>query len=137
MEGVLARLGWFVVGAIIVAYLIFIVLSSIVNAQASGINAPIPVRDELQANEHNLSGMVMVQSPCDELSVKTPEQISPDVYQLTFTTWREPSVTCPNDATPRAFQTVLFAPAAGIYFVATLDNVALPIAVIPVPVTPQ
>lgn len=136
MEGVLARLGWFVTGAVIVAYLIFMVLSSVVNAQAAGLNAPIVIRDNVQANVHDLSGMVMVASPCDELSVQT-SQVSSTVYQLSFSTWREPSVTCADDSTPRSFHTVIFAPGAGVYFVATLDNAALPIAVIPIPVTSQ
>lgn len=131
MEGVLARLGWFIVGAVVVAYLIFLIGSSILNAEASGLNAPIVVRDELRANEHQLSGMVWVSSPCDELSVQT-SQVSATLYELSFSTWREPSVTCGNDSIPRAFHTIIFAPGAGVYFVATLDSAPLPIAVIPI-----
>jgi len=130
MEGALARAAWFIVGAIIIAYLSYLIAASFVGAQAAGLNMPIAIRDDLQPNKHQLSGMVMVPSPCDELTLKT-EQISETMYELNFTTWREPSVTCADDSTPRAFRTVLFAPSAGVNFVATLDNVALPIAVIP------
>jgi hypothetical protein len=102
-----------------------------VKEQAAGESSPIVVRDELKANQHQLSGMVNVPTPCDELSVKT-QSVSDTNFELVFTTWRQPSMNCPDDPTPRAFRTILFAPATGVYFVATLDGKAFPIAVIPV-----
>jgi hypothetical protein len=131
MGGVVSHLSWFAIVSVVVAYATSAVLGSIVNAQASGANAPIIIRDELSANEHTLSGMVMVPTPCDELSVQT-ETLSKTTIALLFTTWHEPSVTCGDDATPRAFQTALFAPAAGVTFTATLDDKDLPIAVVPI-----
>jgi len=124
------QLAWFAIVSIIIAYVVYIVASSVVNAQAAGLNEPVLVRDELRPGEHELSGMVMVPSPCDELAVQT-RQISTTQYSLDFTTWREPSIACSDDRTPRDFQTSLFAPAAGVYFVATLDGQALPIGVVP------
>lgn len=122
-------LAWFFVTAVALSYMSYLIGGNIVNAQASGATAPVVIRDEVQANSHQLSGMVMVQSPCDQLSVKT-QALSATDYELLFTTWREPSVACKDDPTPRAFRTILFAPPTGVYFIATLDDVALPIAVI-------
>ena len=131
MEGVFARLGWFAVVAVLVAYSLYLIIGGMVNAQASGVGGPILIRDDLRANQHQLSGMVTVPTPCDQLSVKT-EALSASTYALVFTTWHEPSVDCGTDPTPRAFRTTIFAPASGIYFVATLDGVSLPIAVVPI-----
>ncbi len=121
---------WFVIVAVGVAYISYLVIGGVVNAQASSA-PPVVVRDEVGVNAHHLSGMVMVPTPCDQLSVST-ETLSPTTYSLLFKTWREPSVQCAEEPTPRAFRTVLFAAAANTYFVATLDGAALPIAVIPV-----
>ena len=89
------------------------------------------VRDELRAGEHQLSGMVMVPTSCHELSVDTAT-ISRTDYALVFKTWREPSVTCSDDEVPRAFHTVLFAPAANVNITATLDGSGLPLIVLPI-----
>ncbi len=131
MEGVFSRIGWFFLSALVFAYTFSLIVGNIVSAQAAGANDTILIRDELQANSHQLSGMVMVTSPCEELSVRT-QKISTSNYALILKTWHEPSVTCAQEPTPRAFHTILFAPAAGVYFTATLDGVALPVALVPV-----
>ena len=131
VEGVISRLSWFVLISVVVAYASYLVLGSIVNAQESGVNEPTLIRDELRANRHSLSGMVMVPTPCDQLSVTT-ETISKTNFAIVFKTWHEPSVDCGNEPTPRAFETELFAPAAGVTFTATVNDKALPIAVIPI-----
>lgn len=130
MEGMASRLTWFTIVAIAVAYGSYLVAGNIVNAQAAGRDDPVLIRDELAPNQHRLSGMVMVPSPCDQLSV-TAQELSATNYALIFKTWREPSVTCDDDQTPRTFRTIVFAPAAGVYFSATLDGRSLPIAVVP------
>src|SRR5437868_4807703 len=84
---------WFLVFATAAAYGSYLVLGSIVHAHASGIYEPVVIRDELQANKHTLSGMVMVPTACDQLSVET-HSLSKTTFALTFRTWREPSVTC-------------------------------------------
>ncbi len=131
MEGMFSRLAWIAAVCVIISYATYLVVGNIVNAQASGINEPVVIRDELRPNTHQLSGIVVVPTPCDELSVDF-KALSTTTYSLILKTWHEPSVTCGNDPVPRAFHTTVFAPAAGVYFVATLDGVALPIAVIPV-----
>lgn len=130
MEGILSRMIWVLAVSVVVAYLVYLIVGNIVNAQAYGANHPVVIRDDLEANRHLLSGMLMVPTPCDQLSV-TATKIGSVSYRLNFTTWHEPSVTCSAESTPRAFRLVLFAPAAGIDFVATLDGVGFPIAVIP------
>lgn len=131
-----SRLAWFTAVAIVVAYVASALLGGIVNAKASGQNDPVFIRDKLHANEHDLSGMIMVPTPCDELSVQT-ESISQTDFALLFKTWHEPSVTCNSDATPRAFEAVLFAPATGVTFTATLNNKDIPVAVVPISTWPN
>jgi hypothetical protein len=75
--------------------------------------------------------MVMVPSSCYQLSVHT-DALSSVAYNLTFKTWQDPAVDCSADEVPRQFHEILFAPAAGVDFFATLDGADLPIAVIPV-----
>lgn len=125
------RLAWFAVVAAAVSYASYLLVGSVVNARAAGTADPILVRDVLSPGVHSLTGMVMVPTPCDQLSVRT-EEISKVGYRLVFRTWREPSIkSCAPQETPRPFRAVLFAPAAGIYFTATLDEDPLPLTVIP------
>lgn len=131
MSELVSRMLWFTVVSVAVAYASYLVAGSIVNAQSSDAYRPVIIRDELGAGVHHLSGMVMVPSPCHELSVRT-ESPTPYVHTLVFSTWREPSVECKNNEMPRYFQAVLFAPAAGVTFTATLDDAGLPIEVIAV-----
>ncbi|OGG53216.1 hypothetical protein A2851_02805 [Candidatus Kaiserbacteria bacterium RIFCSPHIGHO2_01_FULL_53_29] len=131
MGEIIQRIVWFAIVASACAYATFLVAGSIVNAQASGAYEPILIRDELAPGAHHLSGMIMVPTPCDELTVRT-ETLSISTYVLVFNTWHEPTVTCAQDETPRYFRAVLFAPAAGVQFSATLDGVGLPIVVLPV-----
>ena len=122
---------WFIVVACVVAYCTYLVAGSIVNAQASSEYQPILVRDELGAGVHHLSGMIMVPTPCHELILRT-EKLSETAHVLSFRTWEEPSRKCERQEVPRHFRTVLFAPSAGVEFIATLAGVGLPITVLPV-----
>ena len=124
------RILWFTVLTVLISYAAYLIVGGIVNAQTSGADATVVIRDELGPNSHQLSGMVMVPSSCDQLSVDT-KTLSPTSFELVFSTWQEPSVHCSADETPRFFEKTLFAPAAGITFSATLDGEGLPIAVIP------
>lgn len=130
MGDLLSRLAWFAIVTVAISYAAFLFSGSIISAQLSGINNPVVIRDELGPNSHHLYGMVMVPTPCDELFVRT-ETVSTSTYELLFETWREPSVTCAEEETPRSFRAVLFAPAAGVNFLATLDGTDLPVAVLP------
>ncbi len=124
------RVLWFAVGAVALSYVSYLVVGSVVNARAAGVYEPVLVRNVFSAGAHHLSGMVTVPSPCDQLSVRT-QALSSTTYMLNFSTWREPSVDCKNDETPRAFHAILFAPPLGVQFGATLDGAGLPIVVLP------
>lgn len=132
MGAIFSRMLWFFVVASLIAYATYLVLGNIVNAQASGENTPIVVRDELGKGVHHLSGMLMVPTPCDQLSVRV-EPASNTSFVLVFRTWREPSVDCAMDEMPRYFRAILFAPSTGVGFAATLDGIGFPIVVLPVP----
>ena len=131
MEGFFTRIGWFSVVAVVVSYMTYLVAGNIVTKHATNFNDPVLVRDELKPNMHQLSGMLMVESSCDQLSLKTTK-LSRSEYTLNFSTWREPSIACDEEWTPRAFHEVLFAPAAGVNFYATLDDVPISVGVIPI-----
>lgn len=128
------RIAWFGVAAIALSYAGSLFAGSAISARAAGLYEPIVIRDVFDRGAHYLSGMVMVPSPCDQLSVRT-QALSSTTYMLNFNTWREPSVDCKNDEMPRAFHVVLFAPPVGVEFGATLDGAGLPIVVLPVKAT--
>lgn len=130
MSAIISRMLWFLVVAIVLSYATYLVAGSVVHAQASRENQAVIIRDELGAGVHHLSGMLMVPTSCDQLSVRT-EAISSSTFTLIFRTWREPSVDCIFDETPRYFRAILFAPAVGVQFTATLDGAGLPIVVLP------
>lgn len=130
MGAILSRMLWFFVVASLIAYALYLVAGNIVSAQASGEHIPVVVRDELGQGVHHLSGMLMVPTPCDQLSVRV-EPSSDTTFVLVFRTWREPSVDCAMDKTPRYFRAILFAPSTGIGFTATLDTIGFPILVLP------
>lgn len=145
MSAIISRMVWFLVVAVALSYAVYLVAGSIVHAQASRENQAVVIRDELGAGVHHLSGMIMVPTSCDELSVHT-EAISglpaparaaraggqaDNTYTLRFRTWHEPSIDCISGLTPRYFRIILFAPSADIQFTATLDGTGLPIIVMP------
>lgn len=135
MREIIQRMLWFTIVASAIAYAVYLAAGSIVNAQASGAYEAVIIRDELAAGQHQLSGMIMVPTPCDQLSVHT-QTLSSSQFMLVFTTWHESSVMCAADTTPRYFRATLFAPAAGVDFAATLDGAGLPIVVMPTVVHP-
>lgn len=129
MLGTLIRLVWFTIVASAIAYVIFLVAGSLTNTDIFSSN-PIVIRDVLGSGTHQLSGMLMVPSTCDDLSAQTQE-LSSTTYELVFQTWQESSVVCKNEETPREFHVVAFAPATGVQFLATLDGTGFPIVVVP------
>lgn len=131
MSELIRHLVWFFLIASAVAYAIFLTAGSFITAQAIDATHIVQARDELAPGEHRLSGIVMVPTTCTELSVRT-EKLSDTEYNLAFTTWEEPSVNCKVDDTPRAFHAILFAPAAGIHIIGTIDGAPLTIVAIPV-----
>ncbi|MEY4747409.1 MAG: hypothetical protein RLZZ416_458 [Candidatus Parcubacteria bacterium] len=122
---------WFAFLAAAIAYGSYLFLGNIVHTRESGALGSVMIRDELQPGVHNLFGMVSVPTPCDELIVHT-EALSTSTFMLSFRTWREPAIKdCPKEETPRSFHAVVFGPAAGIEFVASLNGAGLPIVVLP------
>jgi hypothetical protein len=132
MGDMLRRLVWFFIVSGAISYVLFLAIGSAINAEAIGKTRVVVIRDSLKPGVHYLAGMVMVHSNCAELSV-TSAQLSPDTYQLKFSTWDEPSLSsCIEEDTPRAFRSVVFAPSAGVNFVATLNDEPIVIVVTPV-----
>ena len=130
MLPVVLRFAWYVFMSSAVAYTSYSVVGSIVSADAEGSSRPVLVRDELTTGTHRLTGTIMLPSECDQLSLDTSEPIK-HVYQLTFNTWHDPAVKCSAQLSPRIFHAIVFGPAAGVRFVASLDQRTLPIVVYP------
>ena len=130
MPDVIGRILWIIFAAGTISYSTFLLTGSAVNAKASGVQAPVVVRDSLERGKHNLNGMLTVSSGCDQLTLHVDPQGN-WVYALTFTTWEEPAVACGKEPTPRVFQTTVFAPSVGVRFIATLDGESIPLAVYP------
>ncbi len=124
------RLVWFFVVASALSYSIFLVAGNAIYTQALGESRVVLVRDFLKVGEHHLSGMVMVPSTCDQLSVETKE-VDTATFLLAFQTWRQPYVDCEHTDTPRSFRVVVFAPSVGVRFIGTLDGAPLELAVTP------
>ena len=131
MGALFSRMIWFFVATSLLSYATFLIVGNIAHAQASGKNLPVVIRDELGTGVHHLSGMIMVPTPCDQISVRT-EKTSDTAFTLVFRTWHEPSAQCAKEETPRYFRAMLFAPSTGVTFIATLDGAGFPIVVMPV-----
>jgi hypothetical protein len=131
MKDALVRLVWFFIIACAVSYAVFIVAGSSIEAQAVDESRIVLIRDSLMPGVHNLSGIIMAPSTCAQISVRSM-QLSTTTYSLIFTSWEEPSVACSQEDTPRSFRAVVFAPAAGVQFIGSLDDQPLMLAVIPV-----
>ncbi|PIR83585.1 hypothetical protein COU18_02790 [Candidatus Kaiserbacteria bacterium CG10_big_fil_rev_8_21_14_0_10_51_14] len=124
------RLVWFACAAIALSYGSYLVAGSVIQARATGSYEPTIVRDVINRDAHHLSGMIMVPSPCDQLTVRT-QTLSSTTYMLNFRTWREPSMDCADEITPRAFRTILFATPTNVKLGATLNGAGLSIVVLP------
>jgi hypothetical protein len=130
MSETIRHLAWFFVVASAISYSIFLIAGGFISASATDAARIAQVRDSLSPGAHHLSGMVMVPSTCSELSVRTEDRGN-YTYELVFTTWKEPAVRCSAEDTPRAFHALLFAPAAGVHIIATLDGSPLTLALFP------
>ena len=130
MIEVLLRLVWFAAVTAVIAYGSVLAVGTTLKTKAEN-PSPVVVLDTLGPGTHHLSGMVMVSSLCDDLSLRT-QQMSTTTYMLRFRTWTEPSARCLKVATPRSFHEVVFAPSADVEFFATLDDKPISIQVLPV-----
>jgi hypothetical protein len=123
MGEVTARIVWVAILSCSFAYVFYLLFGGLFIAPPKPQH--VVIRDALAAGEHVVSGMVMVPTPCDELTVRTGI-LSPTIYTLELTTWQDPSITCPQNETPRSFSTVTFAPAFGVQFIVFLDGKTVP-----------
>ncbi len=123
-------LAWVTAVCCAVAGAIFIIGGEFIFARGPAQSSPVMIRDARSAGTHEFSGMVTVAQTCDQLQEHI-EKISPSVYKIAFTTWREPSVPCEPGPVPREFHDILFAPDEGVDFVATQDGAPLSILIVP------
>lgn len=130
MIDVLRRIFVFTLAAALISYFLFMIAGTTIYAKAEEKARTVWVRDEISPNTHRLAGLVTVDSTCLELIEKT-EMLSPLLYKLHFTTWENPNVECEKVPTQKLFYEVIFAPAVGVQFIASLDGISLPILVVP------
>ena len=130
MSDIARRLLWSGLATTLGRYASTLLVGSVVSAQAAAARPPVSGRDELAAGMHRLSGMVMVPSACDELSVRT-EKLGDYSYGLVFKTWREPAIQCSEGEVARSFHTVLYGPATGVTITASLDGRGFAILLLP------
>lgn len=124
------RIFLYVLAAVVLAYLLLTIVGATIYASVDEKVPTVWVRDEIGPNAHHLAGLITVKSSCTELYEKTV-QLSPVLYVLTFTTWEHPNTECTKDPVQKEFYEIIFAPAVGMHFIATLDGVSLPIIVVP------
>ena len=129
MSDVLLRVVWITTIVIAIAYACYLFFGSLVSTNISRAQKQVIANDIISPGEHHISGMIMVPTECDGLSVQV-QQTTPFSYQLAFKTWQEPYRDCPSEPASRSFQTVTFAPAVGSTFSATLDGLPFPLTLL-------
>jgi hypothetical protein len=129
MRGGFLHMLWFIAAGSIVAFAALTFAGKLAYSSASGEFEPALVRDVSGHGVHQLYGIILVSNTCDQLSGRLL-QVSTSTYEVSFSTWREPSTPCSEERTPRAFHEALFAPPQGVSFVATLNGLPFPIAII-------
>ena len=130
MTDVMRRVLIFTLTAVALSYLVFVLAGASIYARADDKTNTVWVRDEISPNTHHLAGLVTVPSSCTELNEKT-EQLSPVLFKLEFSTWEHPNTECLHEPVQKEFYEIIFAPAVGVHFIATLDGATLPIIVVP------
>jgi len=116
--------------ASVFAFVVLLGFGALVQTQIEADSRHIIVRDALGQRVHRLSGMVMVPSDCHELISRAME-LDVTNYLLMFRTWEDPNRVCNNEDMPRQFNLTVFAPSTGVAFQAMLDDVSIPLTVIP------
>jgi hypothetical protein len=124
---------WFSFIATVISIIVIAVLGNTMYADAEG-RSIIVVRDLIRAGSHDLSGMVVVDKICDELSVNVA-QINPQSYYLDFRTWEVPYRDCGEEGIPREFHITVAAPSAGVMFSGGLNGKPLSVVILPQIVT--
>lgn len=130
MTEVTRRLFAFVIALSIIAYLVFMLAGASIYARTQDEKRTVWIRDEITPDTHRLSGLITVPSSCTEL-YETVEMLSPLFYKIKFKTWEHPNTECLHEPVQKQFYEIVFAPAIGVHFIATLDDVPMPILVVP------
>ncbi len=130
MTEVLRRVFAFIAAASVIAYLVLLIVGANIYARAEERTQTVWVRDQISPNTHRISGVITVPSSCTELTVKT-EALSPFLFKLKFVTWEHPNTECLHEPVKKEFYEIVFAPAVGVHFIATLDGEPVPIIVVP------
>lgn len=87
--------------------------------------------NEIDGTTHTLTGTLVVPSECHGLEARVVEtEAATSTYHILFTTWQEPYRDCPRASALKRFRVVLFAPAEGTNFTASLDGTALQLHVV-------
>ncbi len=129
MFDVLRRIFLFTLAAAVISYVLFVAVGILFYARADESDT-VWIRDEISPNMHRLAGLIPVPSACAELIQET-EMISPLLYKLRFRTWDNPNIECEKGEVKKEFHEIIFAPAVGVHFIATMDDIPLDIIVVP------
>jgi hypothetical protein len=130
MGEVVRRMFSFAIAACAVAYLVYFLAGASIYAEAQAKTKTVWIRDQISPSAHHISGLVTVKNSCTELTEKV-EQLSPLLFKLKFTTWEHPNTECTDYPVQKQFYEIVFAPAVGVHFIATLDGASLPLIVVP------
>ena len=106
--GMIVRLTFFFVFAILTALVSHIFFGSIIFAAAQQEASAIVLKDAYKRGTHELSGIVMVPSSCHDLTVRTKD-VTQTMSAIIFETWEQPFLTgCDRSPNPRSVQAIIF-----------------------------
>lgn len=127
------RLLLFTFAASLVAGGILIIVGKLVFAHAAGEYEPSVIQESVRVTNgivtHHLTGMVEVHNTCNVL-LQHIKQVDSTLFKIVFSTWRESSVECRNEKTPRHFRDSVTTATRDVVFIATLDGAPIPITII-------
>jgi len=129
MLDIVLRLGWLAAFVFVAAYVLLLIVGATVQARPYEPGSFVFVRDAIRPGMHHVSGMYTVDSTCTELSLQT-KKLPNYTYELAFSTWKIPHIACEHVGTPRYFDTIIYAPGAGIHYRATLNGHPIDIGVL-------
>lgn len=118
---------WSLILVLVSAYGIYIFFGSQISAESAGRTGPVVIRDVVRGGEHFITGSLNVGFSCETLRLEN--RMIEGVYELKFSTWRDPSLPCSPGPILRPFALELFAP-SDARFVATNDDKPLNIVVL-------
>ena len=115
----LARLAWIFVLVASVGFASYLFIGSIFALPATPQH--VLAEDVVTQGQHQISGVIMVPTPCHVLSVHVQE-VYQYSYRIEFDTWQQPFRDCTRNPVPQFFRTTAFGPSIGSSFSVTLDG---------------